>query len=194
MAEILAIDWEGPFPWPGFGSGECAPLPSGLRGLYLQTFECEDGFRIYGAGLTRRPVRVRLREHTQKFMRGEYTVLEPGPASCGVRSEVWHGWGYARAHRDEFEQRKAEIVEAARHQLARTRIFVADPSTAIDHPRTLERLEAAVMASLYEQPVPFCDLPDRGMHLAPRRSAEPPFFVANRSTIRLLGLPDLFEL
>lgn len=194
MIETPAVVWEGPFAWPGFEHGDFSPIPSTLKGLYLQTFGFEDGYVVYCAGLTRRPVRVRLREHTRKYMNGEYTVLDPDAASRGFRSEVWHGWGYARAHRAEFELRKAEILEAARQQLAAFRIFVADPSAAINHLRALERLEAAVMASLYQQPAPFCDLPDRGMHLEPGKSTESRILVKNVSTVRLVGLPPLIDL
>ena len=49
--------------------------------------------------------------------------------------------------------------------------FPADVGTPL---RFLERILAAVMNRLYAQPPPFCDVPDRGMMLAPRRPSEEP--------------------
>src|SRR5690242_666134 len=106
---IKAI-WNGPYGWPGFESGSnLRPIPQ-IPGVYLQTFEYQGGYLICAAGLTRRSVPERLREHTDKYMNGEYNVLDIASAQNGVRKEIWHGWGYARKHREEFEARKAIIL------------------------------------------------------------------------------------
>lgn len=136
----LEAVWTGPCGWPGYADGATLrPTPRG-SGLYLMTFEYGNGYLVYAAGITRRPVASRLREHTRKYLNGEYTVLDVASLRQGVRKEIWHGWGYARAHREEFEARKTEIVEAARAQLSSCRIFVADPGSGS---RVLERFEAA---------------------------------------------------
>ena len=186
--ETLDIFWEGPFSWPTFESTNSLQTIPQTSGVYLQTFEYKGGYLIHAAGLSRRPILARFREHTRKYMNGEYNVLNVSAAQCGVRQEVWHGWGYARAHRDEFEAHKVLILEAVQEQLAGFRIFTASiESTKED--RILERLEASIMATLYGQLPPICDLPDRGMQLAPRRQSEKPIVAKNHCTAVLHGLP-----
>ena len=75
-------------------------------------------------------------------------------------------------------------------QLAAFRVFVADVGTA---PRLLERLEAAIMNTLYRQPPPCCDIPDRGMMLAPRWNSEQPTTARLKSEVTFLGLPPEIE-
>ncbi len=126
MSIALQITWNGPYAWPTFeGQTGLQSIPK-LSGLYLQTFEYKSGYIIYAAGLTRRPVPARFKEHTQKYMNGEYNVLDINAAQQGIRKEIWHGWGYAKEHRDEFDERKIEIVDAVQKELEGFRIFVAD--------------------------------------------------------------------
>ena len=187
------IFWKGPFSWPGFENINFLQTVPQTPGVYLQTFEHKDGYLIYAAGLSRRPILARFKEHTRKYMNGEYNVLDVFAAQHGNRQEVWHGWGYARIHRDKFEAYKASILEAVREQLSGFRIFAAHiESTRED--RILERLEASIMAALYEQPAPICDLPDRDMQLAPRRQTEQRIVVRNHCTAVLHGLPFFLEI
>jgi len=175
-ATTIEVTWEGPYGWPGFESeNNLRPIPN-IPGVYLQTFEYQGGYLIYAAGLTRRPVPTRFRDHTVKYMNGEYNVLDIDATQQGIRKEVWHGWGYAREHREEFEERKSIIIAAVCKQLAGFRIFVADVGT---QPRTIERLEASIMNRLYQEQPPFCDIPDKGMMLAPRRESEAVTMVKN---------------
>ncbi|MGO9569976.1 MAG: hypothetical protein ACLP5H_20805 [Desulfomonilaceae bacterium] len=190
-ATTIEVTWEGPYGWPGFESeNNLRPIPN-TPGVYLQTFEYQGGYLIYAAGLTRRPVPTRFRDHTRKYMNGEYNVLDIDAAQQGVRKEVWHGWGYAREHREEFEERKSIIVDAVRKQLTGFRIFVADVGT---QPRTLERLEASIMNNLYQQPSPICDIPDKGMQLAPRWDSENQIVVKNNYAAVLHGLSAFLEI
>jgi len=190
-ATTIEVTWEGPYGWPGFErQSNLRPIPH-IPGVYLQTFEYQGGYLIYLAGLTRRPIPIRFKEHTAKYMNGEYNVLDIDAAQQGIRKEVWQGWDYARAHRKEFEERKSIIVEAVRKQLAGFRIFVAAVGTP---PRILERLEASIMNRLYEEQPPFCDIPDKGMMLAPRRKSEAVIMVKNECVVTLYGLPKLLEI
>ena len=134
---------------------------------------------------------MRFREHTAHYMNGDYNVLDFVNAQQGVRKEVWHGWGYARRHREEFEERKPIIIDAVRNQLRGFRIFLGEMGP---EPRVLERLEAAIMNALYEQPPPICDLPDKGMHLAPRWASEVPLLIKTRCATVLHGLPSVLEI
>ncbi len=189
-ARIIETCWEGPYSWLGFERDNLCPTIPKLAGVYLMTFEYQNGYLIYAAGLTRRPIRTRFREHTKKYLNGEYTVLELCAAREGIRKEVWHGWGDARTHREEFEERHAAILDAVQKQLAGFRIFV----TSIEGVRILERLEASIMANLYKQPSPICDLPDRGMQLAPRWNSEETIIVKNHCAFTLHGIPALLEI
>ncbi len=109
----------------------------------------------------------------------------------GIRKEIWHGWGWTPAKRMEFEKRKNLILDSVQKQLAGFRIFVVDIGTEA---RILERFEAAIMNCLYKQPSPLCDIPDKGMMLAPRWNTETPLTVRNKCCSLLHGLPDYLEI
>lgn len=188
---VIQVLWDGPYSWPGFEDDNYLPNIPRVPGIYLQTFEYQQGYLIYAAGLTRRPVPVRFREHTRHYMNGDYNVLDLTAVQQGIRKEIWHGWGYARKHRDEFEEQKSKILEAVRRQLAGFRIFVADVGT---ERRLLERIEASIMNHLSQQPSPYSDVPDKGMMLAPRWNDEPPMFMNSRSKAKLNGLPEWLEI
>jgi hypothetical protein len=124
-------------------------------------------------------------------LNGDYNVLDPSEAERGIRKEIWHGWSYAKAHRDLFEERKPEIQKAVKEQLARFRIFVAEVGT---QRRLLERIEASIMNHLSQQPSPYCDIPDKGMMLAPRWNDEEPVLMSSRSSVKVYGIPELLEI
>ena len=59
----IEVTWNGPYGWPTFESeNNLRPIPRN-PGVYLQTFRYQDGYLIYAAGITRRPVPTRFREH-----------------------------------------------------------------------------------------------------------------------------------
>jgi hypothetical protein len=183
----MRLFWSGPHAWPGFESQNgLTPLPK-HSGVYLLTFPYQDGFLIYAAGVTRRLYRKRFTEHKREYLRGAYNVLDPVQARSGVRSKIWRGWGYWRAHGDEFAARRNEIQAAVTRQLAAFCVFVADIQS---QGRTPERLEAAIMEGLYAAQPPLCDVPDKGMFLAPRLSREEPITVLNACASKLYGLPE----
>jgi hypothetical protein len=187
----MQVSWIGPYSWPGFqeinGLSELPAFP----GVYLWTVAYLSGYLIYAAGLTRRRFRVRFKEHTGKYLAGEYTVLNISEMQLGRRLEVWHGWGWTPAKRAQFAERQTEIREAACRQLAGFRVFVANLEAS---GRVLERLEAAIMNQLYHEASPLCDVPDRGMMLAPRRKTEEPITVRNICESKLHGLPASFTI
>ena len=186
MEDELNLLWSGPYSWPDFEATNGLPGLPVFGGVYLQTAEYEGGYLIYCAGVTGRPFRERFIEHTKCYLAGEYTVLDITALQQGRRAEIWHGWGYARAHRAEFAARQAEICAAANQQMAGFRLFVAP----VGDRRIRERLEAAIMNCLYAAPPPLCEVPDRGMMLSPRRPGEAPITVANRCDSQLHGLSD----
>jgi hypothetical protein len=182
----IEIIWHGPYSWPKYEDKNNLKSIPKKPGVYLQAVEYLDGYLIYAAGLTRRVIPIRLREHTYKYMNGDYNVLDIDAMQQGVRNEVWHGWGWNPDKRVEFKKRKKEIIKAVQKQLTGFRIFIADIGTK---PRILERLEASIMNNLYEQPAPICDIPDKGMMLMPRWDSETPIVVKNICDYKIFGLP-----
>jgi hypothetical protein len=61
----INIDWSGPYAWPGYEPGSCLPSIPEHSGVYLQTAEYQNGYLLYVAGLTRRSMPERFREHTK---------------------------------------------------------------------------------------------------------------------------------
>jgi hypothetical protein len=187
---VINVVWTGPYSWPKFESENRLPSIPKHSGVYLWTFEYQNGYLIYAAGITSRSMISRFREHTRKYISGDYTVLDIAAVGQGLRKEIWHGWGWSPEKRSEFDIRRLEILDAAQKQLMGFRIFV----TSVDQPRIRERIEAAIMKWLYQQPAPLCDIPDKGMFLSPRRYKEQPFIVKNITDVYLYGLPHSFEI
>ncbi len=182
----MTLEWAGPYSWPGFEKQNNLPSVPKHSGIYLMTSNYGEGYAIYAAGLTRRPISTRLREHTRKYMTGNYTILDLEALHKGVRKELWHGWGWTPKKREMFDRRKEAILGSARRQLKGFRIFVANVDPG---PRILERIEAAIMNALYQQLPPLCGIPDKGMMLAGRSESESPLTIMNSCTARLHGLP-----
>ena len=190
-ANTIEVEWDGPYAWPTFEGESGLPSIPNHSGVYLLASEYQTGFIIYAAGITRRSIPTRLREHTAKYMTGDYTILDMTAITHGVRKEIWHGWGWTPEKRKDYEECKGNLVAAARRQLAAFRVFVTDVGTA---PRLLERLEAAIMNALYGESPPYCEIPDRGMMLAPRWESEEPITARFRSEVTLFGLPPEIEI
>lgn len=188
---IMEILWTGPYSWPKYESESGLPSVPKHPGLYLQTFEFQDGYLISAAGLTRRPIPTRLREHTTKFISGDYTIMDMIALKEGIRKEVWHGWGWSPEKRTDFEKRKLIILSATRKQLAAYRMFVANVDS---RPRILERLEASIWNMLYKLPNPLCDIPDRGVMISPRWETKTPIIVKSRCKAILHGLQASFHI
>lgn len=188
---MIEIYWSGPYSWPKFENENKLQSIPNQSGAYLQAVEYLDGYLIYAAGFTRRPIPIRFREHTRNYMKGEYNVLDIDAMKQGIRNLVWQGWGWTEEKRTEFEKRKSLIQDAVYKQLAGFRIFITDIGM---QPRILERLEAAIMNNLYQQQSPFCDVPDKGMMIAPRWETEEPITIKNNCKVLLYGLPQSFEI
>lgn len=185
--EIREINWKGPYSWPGYEkTNQLDSIPE-KSGVYLQTFEYLNGYLIFAAGISRRPISSRFKEHTRNYFNGEYNVLDIEAVEKGKRKEIWHGWGYARSHRDEFEENRTAILEAIESQLMRFRIFITSPG---NEPRLLERIEASIMNNLYRQLPPVSEIPDEGMQLAKRWDSESPIVIQNTCGSFLYGLPE----
>ncbi|MBN2091847.1 hypothetical protein JW964_19685 [candidate division KSB1 bacterium] len=184
-----AIEWSGPFSWPGYEHlTKLSPIPE-VEGVYLFTFPYNDGFVLYCAGITK-SMKRRLRDHTREYRKGNYTILDVSYAIKGVRQEIWHGWEYAKAHRDEFEKNRNEILQAVENQLCAFRIFIAE----MHDTRKRGRLESAFMNNLYLNKEDWADLADRGMFLKGRYNSEMPILIKNICNYKIYGVPTTIEI
>jgi len=185
----IDIFWNGPHDWPEVR--QKSPLDD-LSGVYMWSVEGEKGFVVYGFGITKRPVSKRVAEHRRATLQGKYTLFDLDAMKQGIRKEIWHGlWaGHDSEERKaEFATRRNELEEVGRQQMAAFKIFVAEVSDV----RLQHRMEAALMHALYAAPKPYCDLPDKGMFLVPRREDEPPIAITNRSNHYFCNLPETVE-
>jgi len=163
-----------------------------MKGVYLWTVESIGGYVVSGCGITSRSIRKRVVEHRRAYLQGKYTLLDIDSMRRGVRKEIWHGmWAghNSEERKAEFIQRDSELQEVAREQMAAFRIFVAEVSEA----RIPERIESAIMQTLYAAPEPYCDLPDRGTLEMPRRDNEERLLFINRSESHFINLAELME-
>jgi len=185
----VEIVWKGPFSWKGFEhANKLTQLPD-LAGVYLFTFEYKDGYILRSAGVTK-SMKSRFAQHTLEFKKGKYTILDVESAKVGERKELWHGWEYARQHRDEFVEHKDFIMKALEQELAATRLFV----TEIGEVRIRERIEFSIIQNAYVSKEPWSDLVDGGMALRGRFNNEVPIEVSNICSSKIYGLPESLEI
>ena len=187
--EIVEVNWKGPFSWTGYESENNLEKIPETEGIYLWTFKYKDGFLIYCAGITN-STKKRFRSHTLEYKSGNYTVFEVNEAENGKRKEIWHGWSYAREHREEFNERKGEILNAVENQLKSFKVFVA----TITDKRIRARFEAAIMNNIYSSKETWSELADRGMHLSKRKKDEEIIETKNISEHKIYGLPEILEI
>lgn len=187
--EIKEIEWLGPFSWVGYEKQNNLDRLPDIDGVYLWTFQFKDGYLVYCAGITKSTKR-RFQQHTLEYKNGNYTVFNVDEAEQGKRIEIWPGWSYARTHRDEFNDRKEEILNAVERQLTSYKVFVAK----VPDKRIRARFESAIMYNIYYSNEPWVELADRGMHLSKRKKDEVPIQFKNLSNYKIYGLPDIIEI
>ena len=124
-------------------------------------------------------------------MNGDYNILDIDMMQKGIRKIIWQGWGWTEDKKRSFDEKKAIIQEAVNRQLAGFRIFIGNISI---ESRLLERLEYKIMHCIYHSDYPYCELPDKGMKLSPRRDDEVKITVKNNCKESLFGLPIAFEI
>ncbi len=183
------INWQGSFSWPKYENYNLLnPLPD-IAGVYLLTFKFKKGNILYLAGITN-STKKRFSTHTREFKKGNYNILDVKAAEKGERKEIWHGWKYAKEHRDEFIYNKETILHALELKLQSFRIFIAE----IDDKRKRERIESGIMNNIYMSKNYWADLADRGMALKGRYNSEMPIEIKNFCKKKIYGLPELLEI
>ena len=187
--EIREIEWKGPFSWTGYENQNGLDKIPDIDGIYLWTFQYKNGYLVYCAGITK-STKKRFRQHTSQYKNGNYTVFNVTEAEEGKRVEIWHGWSYARTHREEFNERKEEILNAVDKQLKSFRVFIAQ----MPDKREKARFEAAIMHQIYNSKEPWAELADRGMALSKRWTNEIPIIIKNISEVKFYGLPETIEI
>lgn len=187
--ETKEVEWQGPFSWIGYENKNGLDKIPDVEGIYLWTFKYKDGYLVYCAGITK-STRKRFRQHTLEYKSGNYTVFNVNEAEQGRRVEIWHGWSYARTHREEFNDRKEEILNCVEEQLKSFRVFIAQ----ISDKRERARFEASIMNNIYCSSEPWSELADRGMALSKRWKDETPIIIKNVSDFKIYGLPTKMEI
>ena len=187
--KVREIEWQGPFSWLGYENLNSLDKIPDIEGVYLWTFQYKDGYLVYCAGITK-STKKRFRQHTLEYKSGNYTVFDVKEAEQGKRIEIWHGWSYARTHRDEFNQRKEKILNAVQEQLKSFRVFVAEVSDK----RERARFEAAIMNNIYTSKEHWSELADRGMALSKCRKDEVSITIRNLTKVKIYGLPETLEI
>lgn len=189
LIQVEDILWQGPFSWPGFAHINTLPPIPDLGGVYLFTFTYQDGYILRSAGHTT-SMKRRFAQHKREYMAGRYTVLDVTAAKRGERKEIWHGWGYARAHPDQFLRHKEEILKAVAAELAAYHLFITEVT---DH-RKRERIEFAIMQAAYHSKAPWGDLVDGGMAIRGRANREIPIEARNKCAHKIYGLAEVLEI
>jgi len=189
LIETEDILWQGPFSWPGFEQiNELDTIPD-VAGVYLFTFEYKDGYILRSAGHTN-SMKRRFSQHKREYMSGNYTVLDVKSAYNGERKEIWHGWGYAKEHKDEFLRHKDYILSSVENELASYRLFI----TEITDKRKQERIEFAIIQAAYISKERWGDLVDGGMALRGRANYEKPIEAKNICSHKIYGVSEIFEI
>jgi hypothetical protein len=183
------IKWIGPFSLPGYETRNGLEPTPNVEGVYLFSLVYKDGLILSGIGITN-STRRRLKTHIREYGKGNYTVLDVKAAEKGIRSEIWHGWQYAKAHQGEFKKRQGVILKAIDDKLSAFKLFIAE----VTDKRKRERIEAAVVQNLYVSKEPWADLIDRGMFLKERYNFEMPIETKNTAVQKIYGLPEFLEI
>lgn len=183
------VEWEGPFSWPKFESTNGLPKMPDYEGIYVFAFDYNDGYLVSGVGITN-STRTRISSHNREFQKGNYTILDAGLIKKGIRSEIWHGWHYAKQNRNEFRENKETIMEALNIFLGEMKLFVAQQPSK----RLRERTEAAIMHNIYVSKEPWSEIADRGMFLKERYNSEMPILTLNNSIKPIYGIPKELEI
>ncbi|NLP27261.1 MAG: hypothetical protein GX370_00535 [Clostridia bacterium] len=188
LIEKENIVWQGPFSWNGYEQNNVLkPVPN-IAGVYLLTFQHQNSFIIRSVGQSN-SMKRRFLQHEREYRKGNYTILDVDWARKGIRKEIWHGWQYAREHENEFIEFKDIILEYLEKELESYRIFVAE----ITDTRKRERLEAAIVMSIYTSKELWADLIDGGMNIRSRYNYEIPIEIRNIYNEKIYGLPELIE-
>lgn len=107
-----------------------------------------------------------------------------------VNYKVWHGWGYAKAHQDEFLRHKDYILQSVEKELASYNLFI----TEVAEKRKRERIEFAIMQSVYLSKEAWSDLVDGQTALRGRANYEIPTEARNICLYKIYGIPEMFEI
>ena len=183
------VQWSGPFSWPKYEKATRLPSLPDIAGVYLLTFEYQDGYILRSVGVTS-STKKRIYQHTRAYMNGSYTILDIGLAKQGFRQELWHRWSYARENKHLFYENKDYLVSAIHEELSAYRLFTA----SVAEKRKRERIEFSIMHNAYHSRMPWADLVDGGMHLIGRSNYQAPVLIKNNCLCKIYGLADSLEI
>lgn len=196
LVKTFQLVWEGPYSLVG-SEGSVFDCPAAHRpGIYLFSVEYQNGYMIYNPGITTRPLKDRIREHIAAYRDGEYNILDTNYFPMGKREQTWHGIAWT-PEKDRANQRAIFEIERQKRSgdiealLLAFRIFLAPLD---EEKRILERIETAIIKSLYSSEEPFRSFPDKNMHQVRRGPDEPPFMALSiTGAAHFHALQDSFE-
>jgi len=183
------IQWKGPFSLPKYEKETGLNSIPDLSGVYLFCFKYEDGYLIEAAGITK-STKTRISTHVREYKKGNYNILNMNYLERGIREEIWHGWGYAKDNREEFNNKKEIILPAIEKQLQSYRIFLYENNDK----RIRERMEASIMINIYTSKESWADISPRWMFLKGRFNCEMPIEITNITSDKIYGLPEKMEI
>ena len=185
----LIVEFSGPFSWLGQDSPSVFVAPLGqARGLYIWSISVGNQDVVYYVGLTQRTFAERFLEHFKEHASGGYHLHDPAEFAAGRKVQLWPGrFGAERQSVQEFIRRYEELIPAI---TALTNLYRFHLAPLTLDQRSLERIEAALANHLYASPDVVGEFQDAGIQYRPRRPSEPPFEIAFRSQVPLLGLPS----
>jgi len=195
MGEVIKLDWQGPFAWPGCGPHAfLGTSAASLHGLYSWGINCSpDKYLICGFGITRNSFSSRLSFHDDSYRNGRYAIYDERIIQ-GVREDHWRGLWWSKKEwkigRPEFETKRPTLDPLIERLLRSFQIFVA-PVTAA--PRVLERIESSMYDIFRADPTRAGLALDDGWALSRRFPHEKPFLVQVLQKPRYVGLPSCFE-
>lgn len=182
------LNWEGPFSWNGYGKCDHLDDVHDIAGVYLFTFEYQDGYILRSVGVSN-SIKKRISQHTREYKKGNYTILNVESAKEGIRKEIWHGWSYAKKNIDQFNLHKDDMLLAVDKELAAYRLFTA----SVSDKRKRERIEFSIMHHVYGSKEPWSDLVDGGMYLIGRSNYDIPVIINNKCMHKIYGLAESLE-
>lgn len=117
------------------------------KGIYLWTVPYKDSELIYYIGETGRNFEIRMVEHIQNYLSGEYGINEPKKMKKGHRERIWEGlWRGAKF--EVFISLYKELVPKILELLSLLRIYLI-PTDCKTNLR--KRIEGEISKHLFDQ-------------------------------------------
>jgi len=155
-------------------------------GIYLWAFPYKDSELIYYIGETGRNFEIRMVEHIQNYLSGEYGINEPEEMKKGHRERIWEGlWRGAKF--EVFISRYKELVPKILELLSLLRIYLIP----IDCKTNLrKRIEGEISKHLFDQGGIVGNFQEPDYRYQLREISNGPLKIKLNFEPNILGLPE----